>query len=324
MSRPPELRSEPDPPEEDTAARGRAKALARFFLLPLLVVGTALGVFLLFNFITFERRSPADFLQEVRSGSANRRWQAAFELSRSIGNVSGREREALAAETLRIFGTLSAARPDDVPVRRYLVLVLGKLGERAAVPALLAATKDPDADTRLYAVWSLGRLGDRRAVEAVLESSLAEDPGSRKMAAYVLGKLGDPGAIPRLEVLLGDPVADVRWNAAIALASLGRPSGLVVLRSMVDREALSRQAQLSGDQAETAMVNALKAFALLRDRESLPLLEKLAREDPNMRVREAARRAAQATRARPAASLDLERRDPLLVGSGGHDVDSRT
>jgi hypothetical protein len=47
-------------------------------------------------------------------------------------------------------------------------------------------------------------------------------------------------------------------------------------------------------------VNALKAFALLRDEGSLPLLEKVAREDPNLRVRDAARRAVEATRGRAA------------------------
>ena len=120
----------------------------------------------------------------------------------------------------------------------------------------------------------------------------------RKMAAYVLGKLGDRRAVPRLNVLLEDRVADVRWNAAIALASLGDGSGVAVLRSMIDRAALSRQARLSSDQVEAAMVNALKAFALLRDEGSLPLLEKVAREDPNLRVRDAARRAVEATRGR--------------------------
>jgi hypothetical protein len=49
------------------------------------------------------------------------------------------------------------------------------------------------------------------------------------------------------------------------------------------------------------MVNALKAFALLRDEGSLPLLEKVAREDPNLRVREAARNAIAATRRRAVA-----------------------
>ncbi|MEO8349857.1 MAG: HEAT repeat domain-containing protein, partial [Acidobacteriota bacterium] len=97
-------------------------------------------------------------------------------------------------------------------------------------------------------------------------------------------------------VLLEDRVPDVRWNAAIALATMGDGSGIAVLRSIVDREALARQAALSADQAETAIVNAVKALAILRDEGTLPLLEKVAREDPNLRVRDAARRAIEATR----------------------------
>ena len=277
---------------EDDGEPPKASAV-RFFVLPLLVVGTALLIFLVFNFMTFDRRSPAEYLQEVRGGGPNRRWQAAFELSRSIGRIPpGPERQALAAETLRTFETLSRNRPEDAPVRRYLVLVLGKLADRAAVPALLLAARDPDPETRLYAVWALGALADPRALETVLETSQSQDPGARKMAAYVLGRLGRREAIPRLKVLLEDSATDVRWNAAIALASLGDPSGLPVLASMIDRESLARLS-LTGDQPEAAMVNALKALSLLRDPESLPLIEKIARDDPNLRVREAARRAAE-------------------------------
>ncbi len=308
-----------DDEDAETEAPRRGTAI-RFFLLPLLVVGTAVVIFLVFNLMTFERRSPADYLQEVRGGTANRRWQAAFELSREVARVpAGQQRQALAAETLRVFEGLSTRRSEDVLVRRYLVLVLGKLQEPGAVPALLAAAKDPDSETRLYAVWALGRIGDRDAVPAILESSLAQDSGARKMAAYVLGRLGDARAIPRLQVLLEDPVADVRWNAAIALASLGNRSGLSVLRSIVDRPSLARQATLTADQAEVAMVNALKAFSALRDAESLPLLERVAREDPNLQVRQAARDAIEATRRGSAAravspAANLERPDGLLVG----------
>jgi HEAT repeat protein len=262
--------------------------------------------------MTFERRSPRDYLQEVRGGTANRRWQAAFELSRSLGNMPPEERAALAAETLRIFEGLSGKRPDDAPVRRYLVLVLGRLGDASAVPALRTASKDEDPDTRLYAIWALGKIGDPAAVETVIESSQSEDSGARKMAAYVLGQLGDPKAIPRLQVLADDKVADVRWNAAIALAELGDRSGLPVLRSMIDRAALARQAELTSDQTEAAMVNALKALALLKDPELLPQLETLGQSDPNLRVRDAARRAAEATRGKSAKRL--ESRAALLVG----------
>ncbi len=300
---------EDDLPEEP---RGAGRLIARFFLLPLLVVGAAVGIFLLFNLMTFERRSPADYLAEVRGGTTSRRWQAAFELSRSLGALSPEERASLSAETLRIFEGLSSKRPDDVPVRRYLVLVLGRLGDRAAVPALLLAARDPDPDTALYAAWALGKIGDPAAVDTVLETSHAEDAGARKMAAYVLGQLGDPRAIPRLRVLAEDRVADVRWNAAIALAELQDRTGLPVLRSMIDRAALARQAEMSGDQTEAAMVNALKALALLKDPEMLPLLDGLAKSDPNLRVRDAARKAAESTRGK--ASKRLERRAAVLVG----------
>src|SRR5262245_43470242 len=127
--------------------------------------------------MTFERRSPRDYLQEVRGGTANRRWQAAFELSRSLPNLPPEERSALTAETLRIFEGLSGKRPEDAPVRRYLVLVLGRLGQPAALPALEGAAKDPDPDTRLYAIWALGKIGDRSALPTVLEASQSDDAG---------------------------------------------------------------------------------------------------------------------------------------------------
>ena len=308
----------PDPPEtEDDEPPPKASAI-RFFLLPLFVVGTALLIFLVFNFMTFDRRSPAEYLQEVKGGGPNRRWQAAFELSRSIGRIPpGPERDALAAETLRTFETLSRNRPEDVTVRRYLVLVLGKLADPAAVPALLSAAKDPDPETRLYAVWSLGALADPRALETVLESSQSDDPGARKMAAYVLGRLGRKEAVPRLRVLLEDSTADVRWNAAIALASLKDPSGLPVLHTMIDRTSLARLS-LTGDQAEAAMVNALKALALLRNPESLPLIQRVEKSDPNLRVRDAARRAVEAYGGRRALrgspDRNVERAGAVLVG----------
>ena len=283
-------------PEESEEGPTRA-SIVRFFVLPLLVVGTALLIFLVFNLMTFERRSPADELAEVRGGSANRRWQAAFELSRTVGRVPpGPERAALAAETRRVFAGLSSRRPEDVKIRRYLVLVLGKLQDKEALPLLVSAAKDEDPETRLYAVWALGTLGDKTALEPVLAASESPDPGMKKMAAYVLGKLEDPRAIPRLKVLLEDASADVRWNAAIALAELHDATGLPVLRGMIDRASLAKQAALTSDQTELAIESALQALAILKDAETLPAIERLAREDPNLRVRDAARKTAEATR----------------------------
>ena len=55
-------------------------------------------------------------------------------------------------------------------------------------------------------------------------------------------------------------------------SSLGTKPVELVLRQMIDRASLARLT-LTADQVEAAMINALKALALLRDPESLPLVE---------------------------------------------------
>lgn len=287
------LRPESD---DDSTDGGPGRAVVQFFLVPLLVVGVCVGVFFLFSLVTFERKTPADYLADVRGGAANQRWQSAFELSRAVSRIPpGPQRQKLAAQTLEVFERLRPERPEDRDVKRYLALVLGRLGDAGAVPALERSAGDPDPLVRLYSVWALGMLGDRNAVPMIVEGSATEDAGARKMAAYVLGKLGDPRAIPRLTAMTGDHVADVRWNAAIALAELHDGGGREVLHAMLDRAALARQADgLSPAQSEEAIVSAAKAEALIGDREALPALAALASSDPSLKVRDAAREAARA------------------------------
>ena len=42
--------------------------------------------FLLFNFITYETKDPAELLNQVKIGSATKRWQSAFELSKVLND----------------------------------------------------------------------------------------------------------------------------------------------------------------------------------------------------------------------------------------------
>jgi HEAT repeat protein len=274
------------------------KGWLQLFLIPLLVVAACVGVFFLFSLLTFEHKSARDYLADVKGGSARERWQSAFELSRAVTKIPpGPEREKLAADTLAVYVHLHTDRADDRDVKRYLALVLGRLQDKSAIPALEDSARDADPMVRLYSVWALGMLGDRGAVPAILEESRSEDAGARKMAAYVLGKIGDARAIPRLTAMTADHATDVRWNAAIALAELHDGGGKDVLHSMLDRKSLARQAEtLRPSQAEEALVNAAKAEAILGDREALPLLEELAKNDESLKVRDAARQAAEALR----------------------------
>ena len=104
------------------------------------------------------------------------------------------------------------------------------------MPLLEKALADKDPETRLYALWSLALIGNPSSAEKVRPLLESEDPGVRKTAAYAAGRMEDGEAIPALKKLLQDPVVDVRWNAALALATLDDPAGKDVLLGMTDRD----------------------------------------------------------------------------------------
>src|SRR4026208_533494 len=76
----------PLPPDEDlTEVRKPASLLiAQFFLFPLILIGICVGIFLFFGYLTYDQRSPSQYLSDIRSGSGTQRWQAAFELSNLV------------------------------------------------------------------------------------------------------------------------------------------------------------------------------------------------------------------------------------------------
>jgi HEAT repeat protein len=175
-------------------------------------------------------------------------------------------------------------------VRRYLTLVLGRLGDPRSVPLLEGALADKDAETRLYALWALALVGDPKSAPKVRPLLDSEDPGVRKTAAFAVGRMEDGDAIPVLKRLLSDPVTDVRWNAALALATLDDASGKDVLLGMCDRAALRKAAGLSAEQQEDALLNGLRGLALLGDEDAVTLGRRMVDADPSLRVRREAKK----------------------------------
>src|SRR5437773_8505243 len=58
--------------------------IAQFFLFPLIIIAICVGIFLLFGYLTYEQRTPGEYLTQIRTGSGTQRWQAAYELSTII------------------------------------------------------------------------------------------------------------------------------------------------------------------------------------------------------------------------------------------------
>jgi HEAT repeat protein len=284
--------------ERETATRNplaAAPALAvQFFLIPLAVVGvTALG-YMGFRSLISEDRTPQDYLAEVRDGGTDRRWPAAYELSRLMGDPKVRADRSLASALVKAF---EAAKDDDPRVRRYLALAMGQIEPplpEKAVADLTESLQDPDSEARIGAIWALGSSGDPGVVGRLQPLYESADAGIRKIVVYALGALPGDTQLVTLRTALQDSAPDVRWNAAVALARHGSHEGVPVLRQMLDRtyveQTVKRDVRQDEDQDPIAdvMISGLRAAAALKDQTLRASVEGLSQQDRSMKVRQAA------------------------------------
>jgi HEAT repeat protein len=273
-----------------------APALAvQFFLIPLAVVGVTVMVYVGFRSLLTDDRSAQDYLTEIRNGGSDRRWPAAYELSRLMADPKVRADRTLSTALVKAF----KGSTGDEQVRRYLALAIGRLDPPMpadAVSELTQALNDPDGETRISVIWALGSSGDSAVVPRLipLYSAPDTDAGIRKMVVYALGALPGDAQIDTLRTALEDSAPDVRWNAAVALARHNRSEGVSVIGQMLDRgyveRTVRREVRQDEDQDPIAdvMISGLRAAATLKALSLKPLVSTLSEQDRSMRVRQAA------------------------------------
>ncbi len=285
--------------EREPAVRPLAAAPAiavQFFLIPLLVVGATVLVYIGFRSLLTEDRSATEYLSDIRSGGTNRRWPAAYELSRLMADPDfvKKQEAVLAPDLIKAF---AASSDDDPQVRQYLALALGRLTPPIPPDArrlLIEALNDTESQTRISAIWALGSTGDATAAPDIERMYASGDAGVRKMAVYALGSIPGEAGNATLVKALDDEQPDVQWNAAIGLARHGRHEGMAVLRRMLDRDYVEhhvtrkQQAAEEIDPVGEVMISGLRAIAALKESTLSDPVKALSQNDTNVKVRQAA------------------------------------
>ena len=284
--------------ERETATRNplvAAPALAvQFFLIPLAVVGIAVLAYVGFRSLLANDKTAQEYLAEVRNGGSDRRWPAAYELSRLMGDPKVRADRTLAPALVKAF---DAAKDDDPRVRQYLALAIGRLDPPLppeAVAGLTKALEATDGESRVSAIWALGSSGDPSVVATLQPLATSPDKGIRKMVVYALGALPGDAQLVTLRTALQDVEPDVRWNAAVALSRKGNHEGVAVLRQMLDRPSVEQMVKRDVRQDEDrdpiadVMISGLRAAATLKDESLKPSVTTLSQQDRSMKVRQAA------------------------------------
>jgi hypothetical protein len=299
--------------ETEEPSRGFLPGVLRFFFVPLLLVGASLAVFAGLGALVAQ--GPAgtnDLVRQIAEGGKNARWQAAQELSNQVarGEVDLRRDASLSGAVTEAFRK-ARSDGDDPRVLQHLAVLLGRSGQPQAGAALVEALADGSPDVRIYATAGLAEFSDPATVDAIARGLQDLDPGVRAVSAYAAAAIAADhgGAGSALEsalvAALEDPSVDVRWNAALALARLGRPQGADLLWKMLHRDYV-RASLRKGDggpvvglfaaggtdpstpeEIETLVVrNALSAAWRLRDRSMVGGVKALAASDPDHGVRD--------------------------------------
>ena len=267
----------------------------QFFLIPLAVVVAVVLLYGGFRWLLNDERTPQEYLSDIRVGGRERRWPAAFELSRLMADPEIQASEpSLGPALVRAF---VESENDDPRVRRYLAMAVGQLTEPPgdAGARLVDALDDPETETRISVIWALGSLGDSSVIPELAGMYASDDAGIRKMTVYALGALPGDEQIATLRTALNDSVPDVQWNAAVALARHGNTQGVGILGRMLDREYVERLAEptmgVGSDEVDRVgevMITGLNAIAALNAISFRDSVLQLSRQDESLRVRQAA------------------------------------
>lgn len=257
----------------------------KLFIVPAGIVAGALGIFLLGSIALEHPKTAEQYLQELRGDSTTKRWQAAFELSRMLN--SGEKVQFNEDLRGQLVGAYAEADKDDPKVREYLALVLGALKEKSAV-SILGATTVPEntKEIRVNSLWALGNIEDPKGGPAAMAALSDNDRGIQLMAVGALSAMRYQPAGKALRGMLEVDSPDLQFNAAVALARLGDPSGVpVLLRAMGQKTEGGTE---SGEMGRQQKIQAIEVAKELGEPKLMAAVKDLAKKDEDMRVRDAA------------------------------------
>jgi HEAT repeat protein len=274
--------------------------IIQLFVVPALIVMVIVAVWFTFTWLV-RRTTPEAVVQGLEHGPSVARWQRASELADMLRNRRFPEfkRSSKAADNLarileRELEAASSAggmEEEQITLRYFLTRALGEFEVQEGLDALLkAAETDRHPSEQLVRSGALEAIAVRaynlhqldppqELVSPELMTTLArlakdDNPLIRSKVAYALGQIGSPAAIEQLELLVDDPDADTRYNAAVALAHHGNGQAVDTLAEMLDLTELpnrSADAQDADQALRRAVIvgNALQAVEVLAQKNQI-------------------------------------------------------
>lgn len=268
--------------------------LVQLFLVPAVIVGIIVCVYLAFFWLAHLGNDPEAAIEALQRNTKGR-WQAALNFADDLRGKDGARLKNDPALAVKLAAVLDAEVASGKPrltgeegdqsrtLCGYLCRALGEFAvPEAAAPLVARITDSSLPQTGQAAVEAITVLAEnlRRAErsfpdpdgvsKALLSASRSDDAGLRSRAAYAIGFAGGAGGTGRLVELLVDQSENVRYNAAVGLARQGDTAAWETLGEMlalpdVETKPGDEEAQARRYKRVVIVVNALRGVGLLMD-----------------------------------------------------------
>ena len=261
-----------------------------FFLIPFMLAIFGALFFFMFQFLTYEKNTPIDLLNNIQSGSATKRWQSAFELSNMLTPDKINDKSLFENKLKDLF---EKSKYDDSKVRTYLALAMGKTENESFGNVLLDALNDEDKFVRLAGIKSLGLLKYEASCDKLAEIIRGSDENAEKLAAIIsLGMIEDTTYSDVLVEMLESEEPNLRWDSGIALIKMNNSSGVPMVEKLLKRDyykafpAKDDGSGLDLEEIENSLFVAISASRIYIDNIFKDELLFLSRDDRSIKVRE--------------------------------------
>jgi HEAT repeat protein len=129
----------------------------------------------------------------------------------------------------------------DHDVRKFIVDIMGSIGDASFVPVLILALDDPDLNVCTAAVENLGKIGDQRSVDPLLKALEKPDVWLQYAVLEALGRIGGPVPVSVVAPLAGHDL--LKKAVYECLGSVGGVEGVpILLEGLGDKSKSARQA----------------------------------------------------------------------------------
>lgn len=277
-------------PQDQTPIRRIRVVIHSFFIIPFLIAVFAVLVFAMIKLVVGSPPNLEQALATISRGSETERWQAAMDLTAMLQSRRDLQVEQAFRDQL-IFEYRRSLFERKPYLRTYLALAMGLVGDPAFDPYLIEGLDTPDQASRLAAIKALGLTGSDAGVATLVELLQDPEPAVVLESIISLGRLNRPEMVPILLPFLEHSEANMRWDAAVALAKLGDRSGWPIINKLLDRSYYSQFSQVNELEQDRAITVAVEIARQWPDELFKENLETLSRNDPNLRIADAALKA---------------------------------